>query len=96
MIFVFHSHIVEFCVAVLKKLDTIIVNQDKLLVQMVDDDIFRVDLVLHPMVSLEQLELFDQELGESFQRGKPWYIEVFDPSRNIVYFSSLFLCSCIF
>ena len=70
MIFAFPPHIAEFRVAVLKKLDTIIDNQEKLLVQRVDDDILLADLVPDPMESLKQLELFDRELGEDVSKRK--------------------------
>ena len=57
-------------VAVLKKLDTIIANQEKLLVQRVDDDMLLSDLVPDPMGSLEQLELLNLELGEDVSKRK--------------------------
>ena len=70
MIFVFPPHIAEFRAAVLKKLDTIIANQEKLLVQKVDDDALLADLVPDRMGSLEQLELFDRELEEDVSKRK--------------------------
>ena len=64
MVIAFPPRIAEFRVAVLKKLDTIIANHGKLLVQRVDADILLADLVADQMGSLDELGLFDRELGE--------------------------------